>query len=186
MGRRVLRRHIWGYSVCLFPIKGTPGLYELRQIMIISVINTQMVKMKYWPVYTHSCLRFRTFQTNKLAFYKLLQRIRQKFSKDSSDSLSTFSTTLEFLRLLVSTDPADEDMPLTRTMTLTNFELREVVSWQQHTFDHPLLFLKKVLEESTHEDDSLESLVESVQSLLSILKDPGKKDKADAGTKNGR
>ena len=29
MGRRVLRRPIWGYSVCLCPIKGTPGLNEL-------------------------------------------------------------------------------------------------------------------------------------------------------------
>ena len=31
MGRRVLRRHIWGYSVCLCPIKGTPGLKELTR-----------------------------------------------------------------------------------------------------------------------------------------------------------
>ena len=30
MGRRVLRRHICGYAVCLCPIKGTPGLYKLR------------------------------------------------------------------------------------------------------------------------------------------------------------
>ena len=30
MGCRVLRRHIWGYSVCLCPIKGTPGLNELK------------------------------------------------------------------------------------------------------------------------------------------------------------
>ena len=30
MGRRELRRHILGYSVCLCPIKGTPGLNELR------------------------------------------------------------------------------------------------------------------------------------------------------------
>ena len=29
MGRRVLRRYIWGYSVCLCPIKRTPGLYGL-------------------------------------------------------------------------------------------------------------------------------------------------------------
>ena len=29
MGRRVLRRHFWGYSVCLCPIKRTPGLYGL-------------------------------------------------------------------------------------------------------------------------------------------------------------
>ena len=31
MGRRLLRRHIWGYSVCLCPIKGTPGLNELKR-----------------------------------------------------------------------------------------------------------------------------------------------------------
>ena len=30
MGRRVLRRHIWGFSLCLCPIKGTPGLNELK------------------------------------------------------------------------------------------------------------------------------------------------------------
>ena len=30
MGRRVLRHHIWGYSVCLCPTKGTPGLNELN------------------------------------------------------------------------------------------------------------------------------------------------------------
>ena len=32
MGRRVLRRHIWGYSVCLCPTKGTPGLNELSEL----------------------------------------------------------------------------------------------------------------------------------------------------------
>ena len=30
MGRRVLRRLIWGYSVCLCPIKRTSGLYGLK------------------------------------------------------------------------------------------------------------------------------------------------------------
>ena len=29
MGRRVLRRYIWGYSVCPCPIKRTHGLYGL-------------------------------------------------------------------------------------------------------------------------------------------------------------
>ena len=27
MGRRVLRRHIWGYAVCICPTKRTPGFY---------------------------------------------------------------------------------------------------------------------------------------------------------------
>ena len=32
MGRHILRHHIWGYSVCLCPIKGTLGLNELIQM----------------------------------------------------------------------------------------------------------------------------------------------------------
>ena len=32
MGRRILRRHIWGYSVCQCPTKGTPGLNKLNMI----------------------------------------------------------------------------------------------------------------------------------------------------------
>ena len=31
MGRRVMRRHIWGYTVCLCLIKRTPGLNELKK-----------------------------------------------------------------------------------------------------------------------------------------------------------
>lgn len=124
---------------------------------------------------------FRTFEHHKLAFYRLLLRIKSKFSKDSSDSLSTFSTTLEFLRLLVSTEPSEEDIPLTRTMTLTNAELREVISWQQHIFNHPLEHLNKYLEDSAQEDESLESLVESVQSLISILRDTTAQPKTESG-----
>ena len=30
MGCPILRRHIWGYAVCLCPIKGMPGLNELK------------------------------------------------------------------------------------------------------------------------------------------------------------
>ena len=37
MGHRVLRSHIWGYSVCLGPIKRTPGLNEIT----VKRINSQ-------------------------------------------------------------------------------------------------------------------------------------------------
>ena len=40
MGRRVLLRHIWGYSVCLCPIKGTPGLNELILCRLINVFQS--------------------------------------------------------------------------------------------------------------------------------------------------
>lgn len=89
---------------------------------------------------------YSTFEKHKLCVYRLLQRIKFKFSKDSSDCLSTFSTTLEFLRLLVSTEPPDVDMALTRTITLSNQELREVVAWTQDMSTHPLVDLQKLLE----------------------------------------
>ena len=37
-GSRVLRRHIWGYAVCLCPTKGTPGLNELMNLNYVSCI----------------------------------------------------------------------------------------------------------------------------------------------------
>ena len=88
---------------------------------------------------------------------------------------------MEFLRLLVSTEPADEDIPITRTLTLTNEELREVVAWKENLTKHPLVELNKFLEDSAQEDDALESLVESVQNLISILRDPVTTPKPDTG-----
>ena len=40
-----MRRHIWGYSVCLRPIKGTPGLNELK--VIAGVIVNILVAFVY-------------------------------------------------------------------------------------------------------------------------------------------
>ena len=40
MGRRVLRRLIWDYSVCLCPMKGTPGLNEL--ILVLNMVTQQL------------------------------------------------------------------------------------------------------------------------------------------------
>ena len=45
MGRRILRRHIWGYSVCLCLMKGTPGLNELIMFRIISVAYSALATM---------------------------------------------------------------------------------------------------------------------------------------------
>ena len=53
MGRRVLWRHTWGYSICLCPIKRTPGLYGLSPctltfvgVGLISLISFET----YWYV----------------------------------------------------------------------------------------------------------------------------------------
>ena len=81
----------------------------------------------------------------------------------------------------MSTEPADEDIPITRTLTLSNEELREVVAWRQNLNKHPLVDLNKHLEDSAQDDDALESLVESVQNLISILRDPVMTPKSEPG-----
>ena len=51
MGRRILRRLIWGYSVCLCPIKGTPGLNEFSvkyQHILQLYILTTCTSLKYF------------------------------------------------------------------------------------------------------------------------------------------
>ena len=48
MGRRVLRRHILGYPVCLCPIKGTPGLNELKWCLEVGISHMRLtVFVKY-------------------------------------------------------------------------------------------------------------------------------------------
>ena len=48
MGRRVLRRHIWGYTVCLCPIKGTSGLNELsNQLCFLCFIVNELNVFSY-------------------------------------------------------------------------------------------------------------------------------------------
>ena len=47
MGRRVCRRHILGYSVCLCPIKRTSGLYELMN-RVASLIFKGVRVQGYW------------------------------------------------------------------------------------------------------------------------------------------
>ena len=49
MGRRVLRRHIWGYTVCLCPIKRTPGLNELKSTFYIICYIPSSIKKTPTP-----------------------------------------------------------------------------------------------------------------------------------------
>ncbi|OWF41313.1 Protein virilizer-like [Mizuhopecten yessoensis] len=104
------------------------------------------------------------------ALGRLMVRINTTFSKDSSDCLSTLSTLLEFLRLLVE---IPEDGPeLTRTYTLTQTELQAVLSWNPSMENHPLLDLEKLLEDSAKEEESLESLLDNMVSLMKMLREP--------------
>ena len=47
MGRRVLRRYIWGYAVCLCPTKKTPGLNELKD-QKENIICTMTLSKDLW------------------------------------------------------------------------------------------------------------------------------------------
>ena len=77
-------------------------------------------------------------KTHSNVFTKLLLHINNTFSKDSSDCLSTLSTSIEFLRLLVVDT-------VTPSHSLTTRQLAEVLSWEPE-IQHPLDDLEKLLE----------------------------------------
>ncbi|KAK3085549.1 hypothetical protein FSP39_005168 [Pinctada imbricata] len=109
------------------------------------------------------------------AIGRLMVRINTTFSKDSSDCLSTLSTLLEFLRLLMVVDvPGDNGITVTRTSTLSQKELQEVLSWNPNMENHPLLDLEKLLEESAKEEETLESLLDNMTGLMKMLRDTEK------------
>lgn len=112
------------------------------------------------------------------AIGRLMVRINTTFSKDSSDCLSTLSTLLEFLRLLMTVkQPLDETLTPPRTYTLSQQELQEVLSWNPSMENHPLLDLEKLVEESAEDEETLESLYESMTGLMKMLREPEAKEK---------
>ncbi|XP_056008740.1 protein virilizer homolog isoform X5 [Ostrea edulis] len=112
------------------------------------------------------------------AIGRLMVRINTTFSKDSSDCLSTLSTLLEFLRLLMTVErPPLESLTPPRTYTLSQQELQEVLSWNPSMENHPLLDLEKLVEESAKDEETLESLYESMTGLMKMLREPEGREK---------
>ncbi|KAK7500321.1 hypothetical protein BaRGS_00008544 [Batillaria attramentaria] len=122
-----------------------------------------------------SCVLHSGLESNPGALVNLLRHINETFSKDSSDCLSTLSTILELLRLLTTIDTTDEGLSMTRTHALTRKQLCHILDWVpgQH---HPL----QDLEEMSKEEEALESLSESITSLVTLLREDG----ADANAGN--
>ncbi|CAC5369116.1 VIRMA [Mytilus coruscus] len=106
------------------------------------------------------------------ALGRLMVRINTTFSKDSSDCLLTLSTLLEFLRLLVSVESPMAGITVTRTYTLSQKELHQVLSWNPSMENHPLLDLEKLLEEFAKEDEAMKSLLDSMTALMKMLRGP--------------
>ena len=70
MGCRILRHHIWGYSDCLCPIKGMPGLNELtpvinEELYLVSSGLIYFTKGDYVVLVMGHSVVFLTISTNK-------------------------------------------------------------------------------------------------------------------------
>ncbi|XP_023242093.1 protein virilizer homolog [Centruroides sculpturatus] len=120
----------------------------------------------------------------------LFARLSTTFSKDSSDCLSTLSTTLEFLRLMVhGYEETSQPVPA-RTLVLSTSELRKILDWykfEQNTNNnssekqsHPLFELERLLTECSTDEEALESLLESVSGFIQLLSNP-EEDKVEKG-----
>ncbi|XP_038066520.1 protein virilizer homolog [Patiria miniata] len=115
------------------------------------------------------------------AFHSLFTRLQTSFHKDSSDYLSTLSTTLDLLQMLLtvegpsSTEGLDQEAcpeeggPY-RTKVLSVGQLKEYLMWGGKA--HPVYQLEKTLIECCKEDEILESLLDSISSLIQTLDSP--------------
>lgn len=115
----------------------------------------------------------------------LFGRLSTTFSKDSSDCLSTLSTTLEFLRLMVhGYEETSQPVPA-RTLVLSAQELRKILDWfkfpneltstnvnSSEKQSHPLFELEHHLTECSTDEEALESLLESVSGFIQLLNNP--------------
>ncbi|XP_049586727.1 protein virilizer homolog isoform X2 [Syngnathus scovelli] len=135
-----------------------------------------------------TCIRTLTFLTEhdyglyhlKLALKKhspgvfsLLKRLIVPFNKHSADLLSAL---LDFLRQIVNTEPCHEEgqapveessfVPSPRL--LSGSEMKALLQWEKSD-SHPLQILEKQIKKLCKEDESLETLMESVTVLRQAL-----------------
>ncbi|KAM9805980.1 protein virilizer homolog [Syngnathus typhle] len=136
-----------------------------------------------------TCIRTLTFLTEhdyglyhlKLALKKhspgvfsLLKRLIVPFNKHSADLLSAL---LDFLRQIVNTEPVcheegqapiEESSFVPSPRLLSGSEMKALLQWEKSD-SHPLQILEKQIKKLCKEDDSLETLLESVTVLRQTL-----------------
>ncbi|XP_071959091.1 protein virilizer homolog isoform X2 [Antedon mediterranea] len=112
-------------------------------------------------------------ERNPTALHCLFMRIQSSFNRESSDCLSTLSTSVDFIQLLLTSDTPATDSEVKvepgtyRTYTMSVEKIREWLRWDAN--DHPLLTLEKTLEDCCKEDLTLESLLETIATLSQTL-----------------
>nr|XP_023012377.1 protein virilizer [Leptinotarsa decemlineata] len=106
------------------------------------------------------------------AFLVLLEKLANNFSKSIAECLSTLNILVEFLRVCVTTDVAEESLLYTpRKMTLSVLELKKLIGWRTDgkPENHPLLSLETILKAVVEEDNTFENFLEDLTSLLKLL-----------------
>ena len=117
----------------------------------------------------------KVLERKRNALWAFFAKMAGGFNKDSSDCLSTLSTALELLRTLVKTPTTGR-----RTVVVPITTLSEALQWrvepkseenslQEEPTKHPLLILQDFLRENCTEEESMESLRDSLSALIDIL-----------------
>lgn len=118
----------------------------------------------------------KVLERKRNALWAFFAKMAGGFNKDSSDCLSTLSTALELLRTLVKTPVGALGR---RTATVPISTLSEALQWRaepvlednsaEEQKRHPLVVLQDFLRENCTEEESMESLRDSLSALIEIL-----------------
>lgn len=157
--------------------------------------------------YTFGHLR-RVLERKRHALWDFFAKMASGFSKDSSDCLSTLSTALELLRTLVKAPAVDgcdgkSRHQTPRSVTLSVAILSAALQWRsdvkrtsssspppppsEYDVDspkdkHPLLVLRDLVREHSTEEESMESLKESLTALIDILEEEKQEIESDSAS----
>ncbi|KAJ8978120.1 hypothetical protein NQ317_014175 [Molorchus minor] len=109
-------------------------------------------------------------------FSVLLNNLANNFSPDNAECLSTLNTLVEFLRVCVTTDEETEPnlCYTARKIKLTLGEMKALIGWpaeDKKPESHHLITVENILKKVAEENNTFESFLEGVSSLLKLLDD---------------
>ncbi|XP_019867996.2 protein virilizer isoform X2 [Aethina tumida] len=118
-------------------------------------------------------LREQALKRNDL-FLTILTKLANNFSISNAECLSTLSTLLEFLRICIVIEDENVSSGYSpRTIKFTPDEIKSLIGWnsssEEQPSNHPLLMLTDILKKSTEDDNSFETLLDSVETIIKLI-----------------
>ncbi|CAH0546418.1 unnamed protein product [Brassicogethes aeneus] len=160
-----IKEHLLSYITMMVEHLGTDNSF----VTYLPLVRTLLLLTEHNYGFYH--LREQLLKRNDI-FSLVLNKLAISFSANNAECLSTLNTLVEFLRVCATTDDDSENSAYTpRTIKITPEEIKDLIGWndEENADRHPLNIIAEKLKKTTEEDNTFETLLESVSMLLKVL-----------------